>query len=200
MEMKQRQDWVKGNMGVSVLAVILVFFYSGLFAQDRPSAKTPLESKEPIQVVADRLEAFDAEKLVVFSGNAVAVQGDKVIKSDKISLYYKKEKSPVKTKPVRDLSQTSDLDRIEARGHVTVTQGSKVVTGELAIYYQDDQKIVMTGNPLMRDGNNTVSGDRIVVFVNENRGVVERSDNKRVTATIYPADKPEGKQKKDRKK
>jgi lipopolysaccharide export system protein LptA len=185
---------------LAVLAVVFLISSSGLGAEEKHPAKTPLDSKEPIQVVADRLEAFDAEKLVVFSGNAVAVQGDKVIKSDKISLYYKKEKSPAKTKPAKDFSPAGDLERIEARGHVTVTQGPKVVTGELAIYYQDEQKIVMTGNPLMRDGNNTIAGDRIVVFVNENRGVVERSDNKRVTATIYPGDKPEGKQKKEKKK
>ena len=189
-----------GKTGVASVLTMLVFLcVSGLGAQEKSPAGKPLNSKEPIQVVADRLEAFDAEKMVVFSGHAVAVQGDKVIKADKISLYYKKDKS-AQTKPGKDISPAGDLERIEAQGHVNVTQGSKVVTGELAVYHQDEQKIVMTGNPLMRDGNNTIAGDRIVVFLNENRGVVERSDNKRVTATIYPTDRPEEKQKKEKKK
>lgn len=188
-----------GGAGIAAVAIILLLWASGLLAADKNAARSSLESKEPIQVVADRLEAFDAEKLVVFSGHAVAVQGDKVIKSDKISLYYKTGKTPA-AKPSKEMSPAGDLERIEARGHVNITQGAKVVTGELAIYYQDEQKIVMTGNPLMRDGSNTVAGDRIVVYLNENRGVVERSDNKRVTATIYPADKPEAKPKKEKKK
>jgi lipopolysaccharide export system protein LptA len=199
MKTMRRQNRVWGRTGIVAVTIILLLSSSGLLAVEKNPVRSSLESKEPIQVVADRLEAFDAEKLVVFSGHAVAVQGDKVIKSDKISLYYKKEKTPA-AKPGREISPAGDLERIEARGHVSVTQGSKVVTGDLAIYYQDEQKIVMTGNPLMRDGSNTVAGDRIVVYLNENRGVVERSDNKRVTATIYPADKPEAKPKKEKKK
>jgi len=171
----------------------------GLGAQEKGPAKKPFESKEPIQVVADRLEAFDAEKMVVFSGHAVAVQGDKVIKSDKISLFYKKDKS-AEAKPGKTMSPAGDLERIEARGRVNITQGTKVVTGELAVYYQDEQKIVMTGNPVMRDGKNTISGDIITVFLNESRGVVEGSNGRRPFLTIYPEDKPEGSKKKEKNK
>jgi lipopolysaccharide export system protein LptA len=183
----------------SFLAVLLLLCTSGLSAQEKGPAKKPFDSKEPIQVVADRLEAFDAEKMVVFSGHAVAVQGDKVIKSDKISLYYKKDKS-AEAKAGKTMSPAGDLERIEARGHVNITQGTKVVTGELAVYYQDDQKIVLTGNPVMRDGKNTISGDIITVFLNESRGVVEGSGSKRPFLTIYPEDKPEGSKKKEKNK
>jgi lipopolysaccharide export system protein LptA len=41
----------------------------------------------------------------------------------------------------------------------------------------------------MREGKNVVKGERIVVYLDEDRGVVEGSQNKRVTATIYPNEK-----------
>ena len=44
----------------------------------------------------------------------------------------------------------------------------------------------MTGNAVMHEGANIIRGERIVVFLNENRGMVDSSDTKRVTATIYP--------------
>ena len=50
----------------------------------------------------------------------------------------------------------------------------------------------MTGNPIMREGSNVIKGERIVVLLDEDRGVVESSKEKRVTATIYP---DEGKRK-----
>ena len=59
--------------------------------------------------------------------------------------------------------------------------------------YSFAQKIVMTGNAVMRQGKNLVQGDKIEVFLNENRGVVEAAENKRVKATIYPAEKKEEK-------
>ncbi len=183
----------------SFLAILLLLCASAPCAQEKGPGKKPFESKEPIQVVADRLEAFDAEKMVVFSGHAVAVQGDKVIKSDKISLFYKKDKS-AEAKPAKAMSAAGDLERIEARGHVNITQGTKVVTGELAVYHQDEQKIVMTGNPVMRDGKNTITGDVITVYLNESRGVVEGSGGKRPFLTIYPEDKPEGSKKKEKSK
>jgi lipopolysaccharide export system protein LptA len=67
------------------------------------------------------------------------------------------------------------------------------VTGEDAIFEQDIQKITMTGSAVLREGANTIRGDRIVVFLDENRGVVESLENRRVTATIYPKENEEKK-------
>jgi len=167
---------------------------------DAPAAGEPQQNKkspdaggEPIRIDADRLDAYNDQRLVVFAGNAVAVQGDKVIKSDKLLLYYKKKEGEAKKGAIKDVGRTGDLERIEAKGHVTVTQGDRVVTGEEAVYFQDSQKIVVTGNPVMREKKNIIRGDRIVVFVKENRGMVESSQHKRVSATVYPSEKDEGK-------
>ena len=83
---------------------------------------------------------------------------------------------------------------MEAKGHVTITEGERIVTGEEAVFEQDAQKITMTGGAVMREGANIVRGDRIVVFLDENRGVVESAENRRVTATIYPGEQQEKKQ------
>jgi lipopolysaccharide export system protein LptA len=93
----------------------------------------------------------------------------------------------------KDTSNTGDLEKIEAKGHVIVTQGERIVTGDEAIYYHDTQQIIMTGNPIMREKGNIIQGDRIVVYLNEDRGVVESTEKNRVKATIYPAERKERK-------
>ncbi len=77
-----------------------------------------------------------------------------------------------------------------------ISDKDRIVTGELAVLYNEEQKIVVTGNPVMREGNNVITGDRVIVFLDENRGVVEGAAGKRVTATIYP-EESKGKKKKE---
>ena len=159
------------------------------FALGAELSKKTATDGNPIEISADRLEAYDAKKVVLFSGNAVATQGDRVIKAEKIFLYYKKEQRQSGREGLQDIGKTGDLDRIEAKGHVSVNQGDRLVTGDQAIYYQDSQKIVMTGTAVMQQGSNIVRGDKIEVFLNENKGIVEATENKRVKATIYPVEK-----------
>jgi len=153
-------------------------------AESRGMMKS-LRGGGPIEIVSDRLDAYHQERLVVFSGNVVATQKDKVIKADRVFVYYKKN-DKVAARRTTTMESADDLDRIEARGNVRVTQGERIVTGENAVFFNNEQKIIMTGNPVMREGSNIIKGDRIVVLLEEDRGVVESSNQKRVTATIYP--------------
>jgi lipopolysaccharide export system protein LptA len=147
--------------------------------------------EEPIQIVSDRLDAYNEKRMVVFSGNALATQGGRTIRSDRLTLYYKDDKRSA-VRPGGEPEGMGALERVEASGHVTITEGERIVTGETALFDQEAQKITMTGSAVLREGTNVIRGERIVVFLNENRGVVESAENKRVTATIYP-DAPQGK-------
>ncbi len=174
--------------------MIMVFFtVSFLGAKETDTKKKiKLDKDQPIQIVSDRLDAYNEKKLVVFSGHAVATQGDKIIKADRLFLYYKKDPQKDPRVPekagAQDTGSAGDLEKIEAKGNVTITQGERIVTGNDAIFYQDTQQIIMIGNAVMREGRNVIHGDRIVVFLDEDRGVVESVEKSRVRATIYPED------------
>ncbi len=170
--------------------MIMVFFtvsFLGAKATDTKK-KIKFDEDQPIQIVSDRLDAYNEKKLVVFSGHAVATQGDKIIKADRLFLYYKKDPRVPEKTGTQDIGSSGDLEKIEAKGHVTITQGERIVTGNDAIFYQDTQQIIMLGNAVMREGRNVIHGDRIVVFLDEDRGVVESVEKSRVRATIYPED------------
>ena len=174
-----------------IISLVMVFFsVSYLGAKDADTKKKiKFDKDQPIQIVSDRLDAYNEKKLVVFSGNAVATQGDKTIKADRLFLYYKKDPRPPEKAGDQDIGSAGDLEKIEAKGHVTITQGERIVTGNDAVFYQDTQKIIMLGNAVMREGRNVINGDRIVVFLDEDRGVVESVEKGRVKATIYPEDR-----------
>jgi len=180
---------------VAVLAMLAGSVWAA--AERKKEAKA--DKSEPIQITADRLDAYNEQRLVVFSGNAVATQADKVIQADSLHLFYRKDASDP-TKAVKGLGNTGDLEKMEARGNVTITQGERIVTGDHAVFYQDEQKIIVTGNAVLKEAKNIIRGERIVVLMNESRGTVESGENKRVTATIYPSESDKKDKEKEKQK
>jgi lipopolysaccharide export system protein LptA len=79
--------------------------------------------------------------------------------------------------------------RIEALGNVRIVQGDRVATGDKAIYYTQEEKIVLMGNPQLWRGDNSLKGHEIIFYVQENRAVVAGDPGKRVEAVIYPSQK-----------
>ena len=173
--------------------LFLLLIPSTMQAKDNSAKINKLSSKEPIEIVSDRMDAYNEKKLVIFSGNVVATQGDKEIKSDRLLLYYKKETGKKDKIGAKEIEGTGDLEKIEAKGNVIVTQKEKVATGDEAVYLQDSGQIIMTGNATLRDGKNLIKGDKVIVFVNEDRGTVESDPKKRVKAIIYPQEQNENK-------
>lgn len=177
------------------LRLFLLMMVSLLLVTASVAAQTPkkikMDKSQPIQIESDRLDAYQEKKLVIFSGHAVATQGDKTIKADRLLIYYKDQPAAPEKKNRMDMETAGDFEKLEAQGQVVITQTNRVVTGDHAVFYQDSQQIVTTGNAVMREGKNMVKGERIIVFLDEDRGVVEGNERKRVTATIYPNEKKE---------
>jgi len=153
-------------------------------AQGGPQAILP--KGQPIRITSDRLEALGQKGMVVFIGNATAVQGDRILKADRLHLFYRQGSEQAKPEGV-GAPGGGDLERIEAHGRVRLIQGKRVVTGDEAVFDQAAQTIVLTGNAVMSEEGNVVRGHKITVLLNENRGVVEGLDKGRVQATVFPS-------------
>ncbi|MBP7342061.1 MAG: lipopolysaccharide transport periplasmic protein LptA [Smithellaceae bacterium] len=162
------------------------------WAQTVPDKKELLRKSGPIEIVSDRMEAFQEKHTIVFSGNAVATRGDITLKTDRLAIFYKPS-GPAKEKTGRpDAAVAGDLERIELKGNVVITQNDLSATGEEAVYHAQDAKVIMTGNPVLKQGKNLIKGCRVVIFIDENRGRVEQCDaggKERVTAIIHPQEK-----------
>lgn len=179
---------MKSRGGVAIFLCLSILI-GGLSRPNEVLAESPqkigIDRESPIEIVSDRLDAYNDKRIVVFSGNAVATQDGLTIRSDRLTLHYKDQQKPA-SRSSGESGAAGNLERVEAKGHVIITQGERVVTGDEAVFEQDSQKITMTGSATMSEGANIIRGDRIIVFLNENRGVVESAENKRVSATIYP--------------
>ncbi len=137
-------------------------------------AKQPKGGKaEAITIDSDRIEMDQKKNTVVYMGNVVAVRGDVTMKSETLTATYSPE--------------MQRLAEVVAEGNLVVTLGNRIATGTKAVYNSENNSIVLTGNPVIRQGNSQVSGCRIIMFINEERGVVE-GGSQRVKAVIFPDD------------
>jgi len=149
------------------------------------------DGKEPVTVTSDKLE-FDYKKnVVVYSGTVNAEQGDLKIKSDELRITLKptdRKEAAAGDAPESATAVDEESARVQeivASGNVRIDQGGQWAVGGKAIFDQQARTFVLTDNPVLHQGPNQVTGDRVVVYLDENRSVVE-GGRSRVKAIVHP--------------
>jgi lipopolysaccharide export system protein LptA len=150
-------------------------------------------SKEPITITSDNLEYEYKDGIVVYRGDVLAVQGDLKIKSNELRITLARADDGKQTgaKAASELEDTSasKLQSVVATGNVRIDQGTRWAVGGKATFDQSNRTLVLTENPVLHDGPNEVVGDRVVVYLDEDRSVVE-GGRKRVKAVLFPGKQP----------
>ncbi|MDY6854400.1 MAG: lipopolysaccharide transport periplasmic protein LptA [Thermodesulfobacteriota bacterium] len=150
------------------MSVFLVFNAPDVLCKD---GKFELKGEgQPITINSDRLEGDNKRNTVTFSGNVIAKRGNVSIYSDSISIVYDEI--------------NRDVREVIAKGNVRVTMKDREATGHKAIFLNSEEKIILTGNPKVKEGDNIINGGRIILFLGEDRGIVEADEHTRVKATI----------------
>jgi lipopolysaccharide export system protein LptA len=147
-------------------------------ARPRPAAPAPRSdgpgaSQAPVTVDADQLENLQKEGLVVFTGNVVASQNSSTQYADRMEVYLDDKRDRI----VRTVST----------GNVRIiTRDCRTGTAQRAEYYDAEQRVVLIGNARVWRDDNVVTGERITIFLAEDRSVVEGGQQERVKAVFYP--------------
>jgi len=81
-----------------------------------------------------------------------------------------------------DYEKEGGINTVQASGNVKMSQADRVATGTRIIFYNTEQKIVMTGNPKIWQGANLISCDKITVLLEQDKIFFEG----KVDSTIFP--------------
>ncbi len=126
----------------------------------------------PVKITADRLEVDDLARTLIFSGQALARQGDLTIAAQQLIVHYAQD--------------NRDIVEIIADGEVRITQGERTATGRRAVYERQEGRVVLTGSPLVQDGQSSVQGHEITLFLDGRRSLVQGGEDGRVQAVFQP--------------
>ena len=156
----------------------------------------PQNRDQPVQIEAAALELRDKQKQATFSGNVKVVQGDTTMTSRTLVAFYDalsgsapaaNARAVTKPPPMRSATAgpggSSSIHRLEAKGHVVVTQKDQVVTGETAVFDTKTNLISMRGGVVLIQCQNVLRGDRLFVDMSTGVSRVE-SDRGKVHALL----------------
>lgn len=118
----------------------------------------------PLQVISDELEMDQNVNTAVFVGNVNVEQGDLTLKSARVLVEYGM---------IEGASRPNQIIRLTASGGVTMTSPSETAEAAQAVYTIATREILMTGDVLVTQGLNTVSGERMVVYLDEGTAVMQ---------------------------
>jgi lipopolysaccharide export system protein LptA len=138
-----------------------------------------IDRSSPVTIDADLLENLQKEGLVVFTGNVVANQNSSTHYSDRMEVYLD--------------AKGDGIVRTVSSGNVKIiTKDCKIGTAKRAEYYDAEQRVVLVGNARVWQEDNVVTGERITIFLAEDRSVVESGSQGRVKGVFYPKREGEG--------
>ena len=144
-------------------------------------------------VVSQKMTFKNQESQAVFDGAVVLTRGTLVVYSDRMVVSFRNQDTGTESKkpgetgknpptPAKGPDTVSNraVTQIEATGRVKIERDAGNATCQKAVYYRDEDKIVLTGDPVAWDKGTRVSGKRITMFLTEDRTVVEGGSHVRI--------------------
>lgn len=122
-------------------------------------------SRAPISIDAGKLDFFDKEQKLVYSGGVVAKQGDASLKAATLTIFLVKDGSGEGEARSRAAAGAgigggdNQVRRMEAAGPVTIINKDQVGTGDRGVYDRVENKVYLIGNPTLSEGSHVVQGD-----------------------------------------
>ena len=153
-------------------------------------------SKDPVSIDAGKLDYFDKEQKLVYSGGVTAVQGASKLKASTLTIFLVKQAEGVAAKddaakdgePAKDSAPAKDgaaakatagpvggntsVRRMEAAGPVTVINKDQVGTGDNGIYDKTANKIYLNGHVALSQCANVTKGDTLTYDLTTSQAVV----------------------------
>lgn len=129
------------------------------------------DTNAPVEVSADQLSVNQTTGKAEFSGNVLIGQGQMKLSADKVVVQYVQ-------------GDTQKIDNLDATGNVTLVNGPDAAEAKQAIYEVASGNITLIGDVLLTQGQNVMSGERMVVNLSDGTAQV----NGRVRSVLQPAE------------
>ncbi len=141
------------------LFVALLMAWAPLPAQimDDTNAETPPPGATVI--TSDELHSDQSTHISIFTGNVVVLGNNFRMTCQEMTVYF---------------TNDNKVDKLVATGDVIITQPDRVTHCGHAEYFHDDDKFVLTDQPVILDHKNKISGPEIIIFRTTQKMIVDK--------------------------
>ena len=164
----------------------LAFVVAVLTIAAPAAAQLATRSDAPVDITADELEVMNGQCQAIWRGKAEALQDNARLRADVLKIFNKPGAPKAGGAPG---SGCGDMDRMEAQGSVYYVTPQQKVRSDAAVYEAGSTTITMTGNVVAVNGNNVLTGDRMVFNTQTGQGQMQGSGKggkSRPRGVFYP--------------
>ncbi|MEZ5777214.1 MAG: lipopolysaccharide transport periplasmic protein LptA [Paracoccaceae bacterium] len=111
----------------------------------------------PVEVTSDQLTVSQPDGTATFLGNVIVIQGEMRLSAAEVEVIYVK-------------GDQTRIERLHAKGGVTLVSPQEAAEAQEAVYTVDSGEVVMTGEVLLTQGQNTITGQKLVVDLKTGKG------------------------------
>lgn len=152
-----------------LLLTALILAASPAVAQNVAFGGMRADISAPVEVAADNLSVNQADGSAVFTGNVVIGQGEMRLSADSVTVTYAE-------------GGQNRIRSLDAEGNVTLVSGADAAEAEAATYDVESGNVTLTGDVILTQGQNVLTGDKMLVNLESGTAQVEG----RVRSVLQP--------------
>lgn len=178
---QQCGDRYKIISAVCLPILLLLFAVANIYGEEAPSTHFLTRDQEGgLSITSRKMILKNQENTILFEGDVVVERDSAVLKANNVEVMFTsaggKENGGAEA-----VEKKRELFTITATGKVKFIQGVRTILADSVTYYKKEEKMVFTGTPNVREGQDELKGEKITVFIKEDRVIVEGGE-----AVIYP--------------
>ncbi|WP_108500594.1 lipopolysaccharide transport periplasmic protein LptA [Paracoccus indicus] len=151
------------------LLIALSVLAAPAFAQNVTFGGMKADVSAPVEVASDNLTVNQTDGSALFEGNVVIGQGEMRLSADQVTVQYAE-------------GGQNRIQSLTATGNVTLVSGPDAAEAQKAVYDVEGGNVVLTGDVLLSQGQNVLSGDKVTVDLATGAAQV----NGRVRSVLQP--------------
>jgi lipopolysaccharide transport protein LptA len=122
-------------------------------------------------ITSDQLHSDQNTHTSIFTGNVVVVGNQFRMTCQEMTVYF---------------TNDNKVDRIVSTGDVVITQPDRVTHCGHAEYFHDDDKFVLTEQPVILNGKDTMSNPSTIIIYRTDKKIVTPPGSGRTTVVLAP--------------
>ena len=151
--------------------IILILILSAPFFMGADKKNKTIKPTSPVKIQANEMRYYGTERKSTFHGNVVAVSDNYTLTSDDIVVFLNKD---------------MDVSKIQCTGNVNFKSDDIVSISKRADLDHNKKVAVITGDVKVWQGENYLEGEKVFIYYGEERIVVDKGTEKRVTIIFKP--------------
>ena len=139
-------------------ALINTTIFSFSIAEDveKPVPNFKFNTSLPLEIRSKELNIEQNTGRATFSGNVIATQGNLILTALTLVVEY----------AIKNSRMTSEMEKLTANKDVTIVSETQSAVANKMVYDVLFEKIIMTGDVILKEGLSATSGDRLTINLN----------------------------------